>query len=208
MVISSRRTYADAVSWIKNSRPSDFSAASRAFRIFGGCLAIAIVVWGAGAYLSPESFGQPGAKTLSLGWPTAVYLALIAISLGAIFLARSRIGWVAARVREPYERHLTDDPSYEGAVNALAACARPLQLRFALGWTWGPMLAVIAAAVLAFSAAYLVIYAVLAQFDVGWETYAIGAGDVVLGIGLLLVMGRRLSTWRLATSVYRSIILM
>jgi hypothetical protein len=70
------------------------------------------------------------------------------------------------------------------------------------------MLIVIAAVVLAFSAAYLTIYAVLAGGDVGWQTYAIAAGDGLVGIGLLRLAAGRLATWRLATSVYRSIILM
>ena len=209
MVMSSRRTYADAVAWIKRGRPDDLDRRiALAFRIFGACCATGIVGWGIGAYLSPASFGQPGAKVLSLGWPTAVYAALVVVSAIALILSRNRIRWVVARVREPYERTLSEHPSYEGAVNALASCARPLQLRFALGWTWGPMLIVIVAAVFAFSAAYLCIYAVLAGFDVGLQTYAIAAADVLAGVTLLSVAAGRLSTWRVATSVYRSVILM
>lgn len=177
-------------------------------RIFGACFATAILVWGGGAYASPESFGQPGAEVLNLGWPTIVLSGLVLASAAALALARKRIAWVAARVREPYERNLSEDPAYEGAVNALAACARPLQVRFAIGWTWGPMLVVVGAAFLAFAAAYLTVYAVLSRGEVGWQPYAIAAGDVVVGIGLLSAMSGRLVTWRLATSVYRSIILM
>lgn len=204
--MSSRRTYADAVSWIKHARPADLDRTGMAFRIFGACFAAGVVAWGVGAYVRPESFGQPGAKVLSLGWPTAVYAALVVAAAGALVLARRRIAWVAARVREPYERVLAEDPSYEGAVNALAATARPLQVRFAIGWTWGPMIVVVAAILLAFSAAYLVVYGVLAGGDVGWETYAIAVGDVVLGAVLLIAAAGRLATWRLATSVYRSVI--
>ena len=204
--MSSRRTYKDAIGWIKSSRSA--GEAPVPWRIFGGCFAVATLVWGAGAYGSPESFGQPGADVTSLGWPTVVLVGLVLASLAGLAGARSRIAWTAARVREPYERNLAEHPAYEGAVNALAACARPLQLRFALGWTWGPMLAVVAAAILAFSAAYLTIYAVLARFDVGWQTYAIAGADTIAGVGLLTLTRGRLATWRLATSVYRSIILM
>jgi hypothetical protein len=161
-----------------------------------------------GAYLSPKSFGQPGADILSLGWPSIVFVGLVLASAVGLVLSRARIVWAVRRVREPYERTLSEDPAYEGAVNALAACARPLQIRFALGWAWGPMLVVIAAGLLAFSAGYLVVYAALSRFDVGWQTYAIAIGDVVLGVGLLTVMAGRVASWRLATSVYRSIILM
>jgi hypothetical protein len=208
MVMSTRRTYRDAVGWIKSGRPAAGDRRRVGWRIFGGCFAVALFVWGAGAYASPESFGQPGAEVLSLGWPTIVLVGLAVGSAVGLVLARNRIAWIAARVKEPYERTLSEEPGYEGAVNALAACARPLQIRFALGWTWGPMLAVIASAVLAFSAAYLVVYAVLARFEVGWQTYAIAATDVLVGAGLLEVMRGRLATWRLATSVYRSVILM
>jgi hypothetical protein len=206
--MSSRRTYKDAVAWIKSSRPPDATSGPRPARIFGACFGVAIVVWGVGSYVSPESFGQPGAQVLRLGWPSTLLAGLVVASAAGLVLARDRIIWTAARVREPYERHLSEEPAYEGAVGALAACARPLQLRFALGWTWGPMVVVIVATVCAFSAAYLTVYAVLARFDVGWETYAIGAANVLAGLGLLTIMRGRLSTWRLATSVYHSIILM
>jgi hypothetical protein len=208
MVMSSRRTYADAIGWIKSARPPAGDRKGTPGRVFGACFAVAVVIWGVGAYVSPESFGQPGAEVLSLGWPTLVLVGLVVACAVALFLARDRIGWVAARVREPYERTLSEDPAFEGAVNALAACPRPLQLRFALGWTWGPMLAVVASVVFAFSAAYLVIYAILSRLEVGWQTFALGAADVALGVGLLAIMAGRLATWRLATSVYRSIILM
>ena len=206
--MSTRRTYKDAIEWVKSSRAPAAARKGMPLRIYGAVFAVATIVWGVGAYANPESFGQPGADVMSLGWPTIVLVGLVAASALALVLARERIAWVAARVREPYERTLSEDPAFEGAMNALAACARPLQLRFALGWAWGPMLAVIAAILLAFSAAYLTVYAVLSQFDVGWQTYAIAAGNVVVGVGLLTVMGGRLATWRLATSVYRSIILM
>lgn len=203
MVMSSRRTYRDAVDWIKSSRPSDRAGAP--WRIFGGCFAVALVFWGVGAYVSPESFGQPGADILNLGSPTMVLVALVVASVAGLAVAGKRIVRVVRRVREPYERTLAEDPAFEGAMNALAACPRPLQIRFALGWTWGPMLVVIAAALLAFSAAYLTIYAVLSSFDVGRHTYAIAAADVLVGVGLLVVMAGRVSTWPLATSVYRSV---
>jgi hypothetical protein len=208
MVMSSRRTYRDAIRWVTDGRPSPAERKGVPARIFGGFFAVALMVWGVGAFVSPESFGQPGADVSGLGWPTIALLGLVGGSALALFLARDRIVWVARRVREPYERTLAEDPAYEPAVNALAACARPLQLRFAFGWTWGPALAVIAAGLLAFSAAYLAIYALLARGDVGWQTYALAAGDVLGGIGLLRVMAGRLASWRLATSVYRSIILM
>lgn len=203
--MSSRRTYADAVGWIKSARPPAAERSGVPTRIFGGCFAAAVVAWGAAAYVKPESFGQPGAEILSLGWPTLVLVGLVLGCVVGLGLAAKRIAWIAARVREPYERTLSEEPQFEGAVNALAACARPLQLRFALGYAWGPTLAVIASVILAFSAAYLTIYAVLARFEVGWQTYAIAAADVIVGIGLLRIMAGRLATWRLATSVYRSI---
>jgi hypothetical protein len=208
MVISSHRTYADAVSWMRHGRPADLDRKALAFRIFGGCLAVGIVGWGAGAYVNPESFGQPGGEVLSLGWPSVIYAALVVASAGALVMSRRRIAWVAARVREPYERALAEHPSYEGAVNALAACARPMQIRFAVGWTWGPMIAVVTAALLTLSTAYLVVYAVLSRFEVGWQTYTIVAGDAALALILLIAFAGRLSTWRVATSAYRAVILM
>jgi hypothetical protein len=206
MVMSSRRTYADAVSWMRHGQPSALDRRGLAFRIFGACLAAGVLCWGVGAYFSPDSFGQPGGEVLSLGWPSAVYGGLVAGSALALLLAGRRIAWVAARIREPYERTLVEHPSYEGGVNALEACARPLQLRFAIGWTWGPMIAVVAAALLAFSSAYVIVYTVLSRFEVGWQTYAIGIGDAAVGLALLLTVAGRLTTWRVATSVYRSVI--
>lgn len=208
MVMSTRRTYADAVAWVRHGQPQVLERGGRTLRIFGGCFATGIVGWGVGAYFNPESFGQPGADVLSLGWPTMLYVALVGASALALVLARRRISWVAARVREPYERALAELPSYEGAVNALAACARPLQLRFAIGWSWGPMIAVVVAAFLSLSSAYLVVYAVLSRFDVGWQTYAIALGDALAALVILIAVGGRLATWRVATSAYRAVVLM
>jgi hypothetical protein len=204
--MASRRTYADAVSWIKSTRPEGFARGPSAVKTFGGVFLAGVAGFGAGSIVSPDSFGQEGGRALNLGWPSALLVGMIAISVFVLALHRRRITWLANRNLR-HARALTPDESrpYEAAVNALAACPRLYQLRFALAWSWGPGLAACLGALLAVSAAYFAVYSTLAGFDVGAETAAFAAANVLAGLILLTLAAARLSTWRVATAVYRAI---
>jgi hypothetical protein len=204
MVLSTRRTYADAVSWINSARPAAFRRVRLAGKIFGGFFLAGVVGFGLASLVSPEGFGQEGARVLNLGWRTVALVGMIVGGTIILVLNSRRIAALASRnLTRPYALGPGEGRAYEAAVNALAACARPLQLRFALARSLGPALFACAGAVLAVSAAYFAIYSVLGGFDVGVETAASAVGSVVLSFGLLLVAAPRLATWRLATSVYR-----
>jgi hypothetical protein len=205
MVMASRRTYADAVSWIKSTG----EAARRggfAMKAFGGFFCAGVVGFGVAALASPEDFGQPGGHVLRLGWPSMVLVGIVVVATGVLLGYRRHIAAIASRnLRRPYSRGPDESRAYEGALNALASCPRPLQLRFAAGWIWGPALGACVGAVLAISAAYFAVYSVLARFDVGAETAILAGADVVLGLLIFAMAARRLATWQLASSVYRAV---
>ena len=206
MVMAARRTYADAVSWVRSARPPDFARGSFALKAFGAFFVGGVGLFGLAAIAAPASFGQEGARTLGLGWPSAVLAALIVAAAVVGALNRRYLAWFVGRnLNQPFSLGPEQSRPHDGAVDALAACVRPMQVRFALGWSWMPALAAVVGALLAVSAAYFAIYALLAGFDVGAETAVVAVADVVLSFGLFVVAAARLSTWRLATAVYRTV---
>lgn len=205
MVMASRRTYADALSWVRSTRPP-LGRGRPAVRIFGGSFVAGLAVLGAVAAISPENFGQKGADVLRLGWPSIALVALFVAGVAGLFALRRIVAGIASRnLRGAYAPAAGEQHAFEAAVNALAACPRALQLRFAAGWVWGPAAAACGGAVLAVSSAYFVIYAVLARFDVGVETAVAAAVDVLLGLAILALAANRLTTWRMANGVYRTV---
>lgn len=196
----------DAISWIESARPAGSNRWGVAQRVFGGFFLAGLVLFGALAIASPDDFGQAGGDTLHQGWPSLALVATIAVGAAGLFLARRRISAIAERNltgREPMsgpEQH-----AFEPALNALAACARPLQIRFAVARVWLPGAAACLGALLAASASYFGVYALLARGEVGVQTVALALGDVVIGLGVLGLATPRLSTWRLARRVYSAV---
>lgn len=206
MVMASRRTYADAVSWTRSARPRELSRSGFAVRAFGVFFVMGIAGFGVASIASPESFGQGGARVLSLGWPSIALVAMILIAAAVLIANRRRLARLASRnATNPYSLDPGQESAFEPAVNALSACARPLQIRFGIAWSWGPALVGVAGAVLAASAAYFAVYLVLAGFEVGLEIVAVAAGNLVVGFALFMVAAARLTTWRFATTVYRTV---
>jgi hypothetical protein len=116
-----------------------------------------------------------------------------------------RLASFLRRVREPFVRPLQEHYGFEGTAGALDACPAPFRYRFALGWIVGPALLAFAGALFAWSAAYFVIDATLSRFDVSWTHPAFGAGNALLALVLFRIAAPRLSTWRLAFSVYKDV---
>jgi hypothetical protein len=206
MVTAYRRTYADAVSWTKSTRPATFERDAFAVKSCGGFFFAGIVGFGVASIVSPETFGQRGARVLNLGWPTLALVAMIAVGVGVLLAQRGRISWLLSRnLTAPFSLRPGEERAYEAAVNALAACPQPLQARFALAWSWTPAIAACVGALFALSAAYFAVYVVLARGEVGTETLAMGLGDAVAAIGVFAAAAARLVTWRFATAVRRAV---
>lgn len=171
----------------------------------GASIAVALPLLTLIALVSPGSFASPRSNTLRTGWPLYALLGLLAISLLYLLARARRIRWAIARAREPFVRAPEGDPRYEGAADALAACPGAMRTRFALWWIWGPAALAVLGVMCSFSAAYFLVDAILARFNVGWEHPALAGGNIVASFLLFALGSRRLATWRLAVAAHRSV---
>ena len=205
MVLAVRRAYVAAVRARRAARPPDFSrsrfarrATSRSF--VAGCGLLALI-----GIFAPGRFGQPGADTLRSGWPLWVLGAVVVSVVVAAFWRRRELMWALQRLREPFMRPLTEEPTFDEAADALAACPGPLRVRYAVSYSWGPAAAAVLGATFAVSCAYFVVDAVLARLRVGWAHPVYAAGFAALSLVVFAVAAGRLTTWRLATSVRKEV---
>ena len=165
-----------------------------------GCGLLAVI-----GIVAPQRFGQPGADTLRSGWPLWGLVVIAVLVLGIAFVRRAELLWAARRLREPFVRPLAEEPGFEEAADALAACPAPLRARYALFYAWGPAVAAVLGATFAFSSAYFVIDAVLARLNVGWAHPLYAAAFALLSLLVFAVAGGRLTTWRVATSARKEV---
>jgi hypothetical protein len=201
---TSRSAYADATGWIKSSRRR-FDKMRYARKGFGAALLAGLLLLGTIGILSPRSFGSTGSRTLQTGWPKWVLLGLIALCAIYAISKWRYIRWALRRVRDPFVRAPAGDPRYEGAADALAESPAAYRSRFAFWWIWAPVLLVVLGCMFAFSVAYFVVDAVLAGFEVGWETPVLAGVNLILGLLFFRLAASRLSTWRMAVAVHRSV---
>lgn len=204
-MLAARRAYVDAVKWVKSARPRRFSRVRYAERALGATVASAIPLLTLIALGSPASFGSRASNTLHTGWPLYVLLAILGLSLIYLVTRGARILWSLRRIRDPFVREPRGDPRYENAADNLAACPGPLKTRFAIQWVWGPVVIAVLAVMTGFAGAYFVIDAVLARFNVAWYHPVYAAGNILLSLVLFALVSGRLTTWRLATAVHRSV---
>ena len=203
-MLASQRAYADAIRWIRSARRRRIHPAAFARGAFTGSFVAGLVLLGVIGLLAPAGFGAPARRTLASGWPAFVLGGLVIACLIYLVARRRLLVWLAARIADPFRRPLTEDASFEGAANALAACARPFQVRFAAGWVWGPAALAVLALAFAFSSGYFVVDAVLAGFRIGWAQPVYGVAFAFLSLAVFRFAAPRLVTWRLAASAYRS----
>lgn len=203
MVMAARRAYSDAVSWMKEARPRGLRPGGLAGRLFRAIYVAAFLLLALIGIASPSRFGNPNSRPLrSTEW---MALAIIT-TVVAVFVAirRERVIASIRRFTEPFRRPL-DHPSLEPAANALDSCPGAYRTRFALGWVWGPAAAVVLATVLAASSAYFLVDAVLARFEIGWQQPVLAGGQALASLLVLRAVASKLSVWRLALSVHRSV---
>jgi hypothetical protein len=155
--------------------------------------------------VAPSNFGSLDGNTLRSGWPLIVLLVILVAAAFYAAVKRAHIAWLVARAREPMRRPLDESPAYEGAVGALAACPGAFRIRFGVAFVWGPLGLVVLGVTFAFVAAYFVIDAVLARFLVGWAQPLYALGGALMSIIVFGLAAVRLATWRLATSVYKTV---
>ncbi len=205
MALDRRRAYSDAVSWVRLARPDRIDKSRFAFRSFVRSFFAGVIALGLIGLITPSRFGSPGATAFRSGWPAYVLLGLVALCTLIALVKRKNIMSLIQRLREPWQRPLTERPNYEDAADALAACSERLQSRFAVAWVWGPMVVAVIAVLFAFSSAYFLIDAILQRFVVGWETPILAAVNALVSIILWRAVAGRMSTWRFAASVYKNV---
>ena len=199
------RPYSEAVGWLRTARSRKVRRLHFAERALGATVAASLPLMCVFALLSPGSFGAPASSTFGSGWTLYVLLGLLALSLLLLFVNRQRIRWFLARAREPFVRPPAGDRAYEGGADALAACSGSQQTRFAVWWIWGPAVLGLFGVVTGMSATYFLVDAILARFDVGWGHLVLAGVNLVLAYLFFALASRRLSTWRWAVAIHKTV---
>jgi hypothetical protein len=198
------RVYSNANRWMKAAR-TPIRASRFAVRAFGANLVAGLLLLGIIGILAPESFGPTTSGRLGRG-PALVGLGALILMCAALALVRYRyVRGLYARIREPFVRRMSYDSHFEGAADALAECSDPMKSRWAMRWIYVPAIYVVAGVFFAFSVGYFAVGAILSLGKVGLGTPILAAANTVLSVLCFRVAGPRLTTWRLAVSVYRDV---
>jgi hypothetical protein len=200
MVLAARRAYSDATRWMREARPPRAQRSRFAGTLFTLSLAAGVVVLGAIALLSPARYGSPGARPFGDKQVSLVILVVVLATTGWLLTSGRR----KARELVMDRRRALEHPARDGAADALTDTPGPFRTRFAVGWVWGPMIAGVFAAALAFSSIYFLIDALLARFDVGWEQPAFALGDAIAAFVLFRALAGRIATLPVASAAYRA----
>lgn len=163
---------------------------------------LGILVMAAFGLLSPRSFGSPGSRALGSGWAALSMGAVLVASVLHFAVRRRKIARVWNLVAGTL-RGAPGDEGYEGARNALSSCPGPLRARFSVMWVWLPLAVGAVGALLAVSAGYFFVDAVLARFDVGPGQILYGLGFALASLLVFLIVSPRLLSWRVAYAAAR-----
>jgi hypothetical protein len=199
------RPYSNAVGWLRTARSRRVRRLQFAERALGATVAAALPLMCLIALLSPGSFGAPASSTFGSGWPLYALLGLLALSTLLLLANFKRIRWFFARAREPFVRPPTGDRAYEGGADALAACSSSQQSRFALWFIWGPAALGLLGVTTGTSATYFLVDAILARLDVGWGHLVLAGINLALSYVFFALSAKRLSTWRWAVAIHKSV---
>jgi hypothetical protein len=212
MARPARGAYSDAVKWTKLGRPRQLNRGSFAGRCWQNSFIAGVIVLGIIGFLSPSTFGQTRGFSsrgqvgaLGLGWPGLVLAGMVALGLLYALLQRDGIRWTVVRVIDPWRRPLDENPNYEGAVGALGASSDANRTRYLWRFVYKPPALGVLATFFAFSSAYFLVDATLAQFEVGWQQPVLGVVNSILSVGLWRIAAVGLSTYRLAASVHKTV---
>ncbi|MDP9069622.1 MAG: hypothetical protein M3N53_14960 [Actinomycetota bacterium] len=204
MVLAARRAYSDLIRWMKDARPRSLRPWRLAVSLFRSFMLGALILLGVIGLLSPSRYGSPTSRaTGSAGW--WVLLLLVTCCLLWIATKRHGIRRSVERMAEPFSAPLSHVPAFEPAWSALDSCPAPLRTRFAAGWVWAPVAMLVAGAVFAAAAAYFIVDTLLAELAIGPEQPLLFLINATLGLVVLRLGAKRISTLRLALSVHRAV---
>jgi hypothetical protein len=207
-----RSAYSDAVAWTKLGRPRRLNRGTFAARCWRNSFIAGVIVLGVIGFLSPSTYGQTRGFSsrgqlgaLGLGWPGLVLAGLVVLGLLYALFQRDGIRWTVARVIDPWRRPQNENPNYEGAVGALGASSDANRTRYLWRFVYKPLALAVLATFFAFSSAYFLVDATLAQFQVGWQQPVLGVVNSIISAVLWRVAAVGLSTYRLAASVHKTV---
>jgi hypothetical protein len=204
--------YSDAVKWTKLGRPRRLNRASFAGRCWQNSFVAGVIVLGSIGLLSPSTYGQTRGFSargqfgaLGLGWPGWALAGMVLLGLVYSLVHREGIRWTVVRVIDPWRRPLEENPNYEGAVGALDASSDANRTRYLWRFVYKPLALAVLATFFAFSSAYFLVDATLAQFQVGWQQPVLGVVNSIASALLWRLTAVGLSTYRLAASVHKAV---
>jgi hypothetical protein len=212
MARAGRSAYSDAVQWTKLGRPQRLNRATFARQCWQNSFIAGVIVLGIIGFMSPSTYGQTRGFSsrgqigaLGLGWPGLALAGLVLFGLIYAFVHRTGIRWTVDRVIDPWRRPLAENPSYEGAVGALGASSDANRTRYLWRFVYKPLALAVLATFFAFGSAYFLVDATLAQFQVGWQQPVLGVANSIISLVLWRIGAVGLSTYRLATSVHKTV---
>ena len=192
------RDYRNAARWIRSASPR-LDGTRWARRALDVALVAAIVVLGAIGLVSPSSFGDIGAAPVRVGWPWFALLGAVVACAVGIGVRWRRLGGLVLNAR----RAVGHEEVVAGASDSLAVAGPIFQTRFALAWVWGPVLLLVVALTFAFATAYFAIDALLARFQVRWESATLAIGNVLVAFALFRLGAFRGSRLAISHRVHR-----
>jgi hypothetical protein len=212
MARAGRSSYSDAVQWTKLGRPKRLNRATFAWQCWQNSFIAGVIVLGFIGFMSPATYGQTRGFSsrgqigaLGLGWPGLALAGLVLFGLIFAFVHRAGIRWTVDRVIDPWRRPLAENPNYEGAVGALGASSDANRTRYLWRFVYKPLTLAVLATFFAFGSAYFLVDATLAQFQIGWQQPVLGVANSLVSVVLWRIAAVGLSTYRLATSVHKTV---
>ena len=190
--------YSNAVRWVRSAAPR-LEGRKWAARALDASLIGGILVLGTIGLISPSSFGDRGAVPVQMGWPWFALLAGLLICIAA-FAPRWRRLRDLVRIAS---RAVGHEDVIAGAADSLAAARPSFQTRFALGWVWGPTALLVVGMTFAFATAYFAVDALLARFQVGWESAALAIANTVVAYALFRLAAFRASRLPISHRAHR-----
>lgn len=204
--------YSDAVKWTKLGRPRRLNRANFAGRCWQNSFVAGVTMLGIIGMMSPSTYGQTRGFSargqvgaLGLGWPGLALAGMVLLGLVYAVVHREGLRWTVVRVIDPWRRPLQENPNYEGAVGALDASSDANRTRYLWRFVYKPLILAVLATFFAFSSAYFLVDATLAQFQVGWQQPVLGVANSIISALLWRSAAVGLSTYRLAASVHKTI---
>ena len=117
---------------MKSARPDRLDPWWLARHDLSAAFIAGIIVLGSIGIFAPDRFGPYQSGFFTSGWSSYLLAGLVVLAALYPLTRPARVRRSLVRVTEPWFRALEENPAFDGALNALAACSQPLRTRFAV----------------------------------------------------------------------------